>query len=1350
MQLTIKTKLLLVLASLTAALAATAAVGWIGLASTHEAFRTVYADRVLPLRQLTIISDMYAVNVTAAAQKLRAGSLAWDDGIKALDAAGDEISRRWTAYLGTYLTPEEQQLVGDARELKAKADRSVARLRSIMVSRDQAALEAYVREEMYPAFDPLMAKIEELQNLQRRVAAAELGHADRVFEASKWIEGLLALLALATVAVGGWLIFGGVTRPLAAITEAMRRTAAADFTAPIPSVGRRDEVGAMAAALEILRSASLTAERLEDENKQQRAWLERLLDELPVGVTIFNKDRRLIVRNSTMNRLHPHPDPKQLMGTTLEELIRAVLAVSVSPASDQDAFVRDLAARYQNSREGRFETRFPGGAEVSVYFRWIDDQYLVLVHTDVSALREAERRASRAEQRMRSVVESLPLGLVLYDENEQRVLTNQWFQTELPRARGPLDPTSHEEIMRRIPPDEITTDDGRTARGQAAVELMMSTYRSHPRGVMTMRRGDRTFSVHFANLSGIGRVVVATNVTELVQAQRATQEAERRMRSIVDNLPIGVVLYDEGERLSLVNQWVEHELPRPRLAGGSLHEAVLRAVPPDEVTTADGDTAQGQAAIDLMMRLYRSQPQGVMAVRHGERHFASNFANLPGIGRLIAVTDVTELVRAQRTAEDSERRLRTAIAEIPISFSLFAPDHTLRLFNEGFRREFRTIAEIVRPGVSVREIVAAYLRVSDRPTPSFTYEEWQRAKAALPNRPALVDELARRFLHRLSEPVDVERDYGTYRLRQVKLPNGEIVRVSADITDLREKEAEIRRLGESALAQRTATLQEIIDTIPQGVAVLDNGREVRFVNRSLLELIGRHGHADAPTQVMAVFAALGLPSSAVDDLFAGGPREIEVTSREQRPLRVRATSIPTGDTLITISDLSGQRRAEAERLEQQQRLLDAEKSQAVLTLAGTIAHDFNNLLAVILGFSSIASDASKKVLEGSSLPPADARELADVVTSIEKVVVSAERGRNVVASLNALSQERRVPAERLDLRMVVKDVEQLLRVLVPSSIRLDLDLVGLPCMVMANVTQIEQIVTNLCVNAVHALEGKAGNVGIGVDTIDVDGGRADGLRTTEAAVHRGASHVEIADDGSVSVLVGVLTKGPHARLRVVDNGHGMTEEVARKVLTPFFTTKAPGVGTGLGLSSVIEIVASHHGAIHIRTKAGVGTRFMVLLPVAADDAAVKAETAAPVLSALPPDADIRTETRVLVVDDEALLAELAANVLRRAGYEVEAFTDPAAALGRLRSDPLAFDIVVTDQTMPGMTGLEFVEQLRPLRPEVPIIICTGHVPEIEKSGGLPAGIHHVLRKPYSPADLTTMIRDALAEALPAP
>ncbi|MBV8537347.1 MAG: MCP four helix bundle domain-containing protein, partial [Alphaproteobacteria bacterium] len=378
MQLTIKTKLLLVLASLTVVLTATAAIGWIGLALTDGAFRTVYRDRVLPLQQLKTVSDMYSVTIPTTAHKVRDGSLDWDGGVSSVDAVVAVISQQWSAYLATYLTPEEQGLAAEARVRMAAADQSIARLRAILVARDTAGLSGYVLERMYPAIDPVIRKIEELVDLQRRVAAAEFARANRISGTSEWVEIALMLVALMVAVMGGWVIIGGVVRPLTEMTEAVRRTAGRDFTAPTPSVARRDEIGAMAAALEVLRSAALTTDRLRDENKEQRAWLERLLDELPVGITIFDKQQKLIVRNSTMNRLHPHPDPKRLLGTTVEELVRAVVSASVSPLPEKDVFVRDLAARYQSSREGQFEAQFPGGAEVNVYFRWIDDKYLVL------------------------------------------------------------------------------------------------------------------------------------------------------------------------------------------------------------------------------------------------------------------------------------------------------------------------------------------------------------------------------------------------------------------------------------------------------------------------------------------------------------------------------------------------------------------------------------------------------------------------------------------------------------------------------------------------------------------------------------------------------------------------------------------------------------------------------------------------------------------------------------------------------------------------------------------------------------------------------------------------------------
>jgi CheY-like chemotaxis protein len=228
------------------------------------------------------------------------------------------------------------------------------------------------------------------------------------------------------------------------------------------------------------------------------------------------------------------------------------------------------------------------------------------------------------------------------------------------------------------------------------------------------------------------------------------------------------------------------------------------------------------------------------------------------------------------------------------------------------------------------------------------------------------------------------------------------------------------------------------------------------------------------------------------------------------------------------------------------------------------------------------------------------------------------------------------------------------------------------------------------------------------------------------------------------MFLGILTKGRHARLRVVDSGSGMTEEVARKIFTPFFTTKGPEKGTGLGLSSVMELVDAHRGGIHLRTAAGIGTTFMVLIPLA-DDEALDGIAAhpAPVVSSPAPQADIRTETRILIIDDEPLVADLGANVLLRAGYEVETFVDPLAGLARFESVPDFFDVIVTDQTMPKMTGLELVARIQLVRPNIPIVICTGHSSDVERTGTVPEVVKQVLRKPYSFEALRKAVQDAL-------
>lgn len=1077
-------RLLAVLIALSAALAALAAAGWISLAVNYDALRRLNEDRFVPLTQLKVVSDMYAVNIVDTAHKVRNGGLDWDAGLTALTQAQQEIASRWDAIARRTPMAAKAELVRETRRRMDSADNAVARLKVLIAGRDRAGLDAFVANDLYPAIDPVTENVRDLVDDQLHAAAEDFLTAQSVFVTDIRIQSALTALGLMTIGLGIGIAIFGVSRPMAALSSVMARLSAGDLDVDIPFVGRKDEMGEMARALEVFRSAGRLNRDLQTETARHERWFRRVLDLLPVGVTILDDDGRVTMRNSAMNRIHACPDPDRLIGMTLGELLQEVFGSAVPPersATPADAaiLIQDIEARYRAAPEGRFEVKFPSGADIDMHFRWIGDQALVVVHTDVSSLRRAERR------------------------------------------------------------------------------------------------------------------------------------------------------------------------------------------------------------------------------------------------------------------------LRDVIAALPISFALFASDRTLVLFNDEFRREFRLIADTIRPGCSAAELVDAYLAASSQAPPSVDPIAWVRGRDDPQQKAKNLHTATEGFLQSTPVSVDIEREYGTYRLRRVTLPDGELVRIAADITDLRQKEAEIRRLGTSALAERTAILQDFIDTIPEAIAVLDQDLRVRFTNVSLADLIGGAAAAAERWTLDQLLAATKIPHAVGAALRRNESREVETTGLDNTPLRIRTTPVSTGDTLIAISDLSDQRRAESERLEQQQRVLQAEKSQAIVTFAGSIAHDFNNLLAVILGFSSLASDGARALLEDSRLPAAAANTLSDISTSIAKVVISAERGRSVVATLSALTKERQAAVKTLDLRAVVKDTEQLLRVLLPASVRLDLSLPRAACAISANATQIEQIITNLCINAMHALEGKAGRVAIAVDTIQLDGGRSESLRVTEAAVHRQGAHLELSADESSSIYIGVLSKGPHVRLRVIDNGQGMTEDVARNIFKPFFTTKAPGKGTGLGLSSVVELVTAHHGGIHVRSRPLTGTVFMVLFPIAADGAPEPERKSLSGDPGTAPD-DMRTETRILVIDDEAGLAELGEKILRRAGYETESFTDPISALERFRGDPDAFDMIVTDQTMPRMTGLELTEQALSIRPGIPIIICTGHRPDVERQGAPAPGVKGILRKPYTPLELAKLVRDTLA------
>ena len=409
---------------------------------------------------------------------------------------------------------------------------------------------------------------------------------------------------------------------------------------------------------------------------------------------------------------------------------------------------------------------------------------------------------------------------------------------------------------------------------------------------------------------------------------------------------------------------------------------------------------------------------------------------------------------------------------------------------------------------------------------------------------------------------------------------------------------------------------------------------------------------------------------------------------------------PDGRTrhlLAVVRDITARRRAEAARREFEARLAQSRKMEALGQLAGGVAHDFNNILAGILGFADI--------IRRSAPDPA-------VAGFGREIVQAANRARDLVRQI--LMFCRRQPGERRPVRLpdVVAEALQLVRGAAPPAVRVSAHLDGDARYIVGDATQLHQVVMNLCTNAVQAMGDAGGELLVTVRAVRVD-----------AAFAR--RHPP-------------LREGECVRLSVTDTGPGMPQGVMDRLFEPFFTTKAPGVGTGLGLSVVHGVVQNHEGAIVVESRPGNGTTFEVYLPaVGAPDGARE----------LPVSDNVATPAagrRILFVDDEASIARLAQVMLKSLGHTVTTFGKPADGLAAFRADPAAFDLVITDLTMPGMTGVDLARGIRQARADIPIILSSGYADEVPEETLKALGIVEVLPKPFQMQALGTAVARATA------
>ncbi len=370
----------------------------------------------------------------------------------------------------------------------------------------------------------------------------------------------------------------------------------------------------------------------------------------------------------------------------------------------------------------------------------------------------------------------------------------------------------------------------------------------------------------------------------------------------------------------------------------------------------------------------------------------------------------------------------------------------------------------------------------------------------------------------------------------------------------------------------------------------------------------------------------------------------------------------------------------AERQQLEEQLRQSQKMEAIGQLAGGIAHDFNNILAAISGNTELALEDT-----ASDHP---AREF------LEEIRNSSARAKRLVQQILAFSRRQPLDRRVISLEPIIEESTDLLRASLPASVGLDMEVdAGVPP-VLADATQMHQVLVNLCTNAWHALEGQSGRIVVRLKSVALT-----------------------AD--SVKPLVG-LRPGNFVYLSVSDTGIGMDAATRARIFEPFFTTKEPGKGTGLGLSVVHGIVQGHDGAIVVRSQPGEGTVFEIYFPAA---------TAIEETAAAPAPALRGQGQHILFLDDEAPLVTLAQRLLERRGYRFSGFTRASEALRAFAEKPEEFQLVITDLSMPGASGLHFASDILKLRPDVPVVLCSGHVTEELREHARRAGIREVLYKP---------------------
>lgn len=398
-------------------------------------------------------------------------------------------------------------------------------------------------------------------------------------------------------------------------------------------------------------------------------------------------------------------------------------------------------------------------------------------------------------------------------------------------------------------------------------------------------------------------------------------------------------------------------------------------------------------------------------------------------------------------------------------------------------------------------------------------------------------------------------------------------------------------------------------------------------------------------------------------------------------------------------DVTQEMNARNEKDELEKQLHKAQKMQAIGTLAGGIAHDFNNILSGIIGYSELLQLSITKGTRNQH--------------HIEQVLKACHRAKELILQILTFSRQSTVKQQPLQISSIIKETLKLLNSTLPDNIEIHSNLKSPESVVMANPTQIHQALMNLCTNAISVLKSEGGVLEVEMD---------------EEEIYPGKNH-----------LPQKLIQGTYIKVSVKDNGPGMSEEVLERIFEPYFSTKTPHEGTGLGLSLCLGVIESHGGTIVVQSSLGNGSKFSIFLPKVVREPFSEQDIP------LPDDFRARQGETILLVDDESVLVDVGKAMLQQLGYKVLSTTDSLAALELFRSHSNTIDLVITDQKMPDLTGAELISKIKKIRADIPIIMCTGYSEVITEQEAKKLGAEAFFMKPVSRLQIASAVHNLLKE-----